>query len=77
MNHSTRSEGILGYLFSILFNVTVFCVFSLDLPYRGDTNWYTQYTIFNIKKKITLNYPKFVAMGFFPRDSLTSLKQQC
>ena len=26
---------------------------------------YTQYTIFNIKKKITLNYPKSAAMGFF------------
>ena len=24
----------------------------------------TQYTIFNIKKKITLNYPKFAAIGF-------------
>ena len=24
-----------------------------------------QYTIFNIKKKITLNYPISVAMGFF------------
>ena len=24
----------------------------------------TQYTIFNIKKKITLNYPKSAAMGF-------------
>ena len=25
---------------------------------------YTQYTIFNIKKKITLNYPKSAALGF-------------
>ena len=25
---------------------------------------YTQYTIFNIKMKITLNYPKSAAMGF-------------
>ena len=28
-------------------------------------NEYTQYTIFNIKKKITLNYSKSAAMGFF------------
>ena len=28
------------------------CVFSLELPHRGDSNEYTQYTIFNIKKKI-------------------------
>ena len=25
---------------------------------------YTQYTIFNIKKKITLNYPRSAAIGF-------------
>ena len=45
--------------------VTVFCVFSLESPHRGDYNWYTQYTIFNMKKKITLNYLKFAANGFF------------
>ena len=33
--------------------------------HRGDSNEYTQYTIFNIKKKITLNYPKSAVMGFF------------
>ena len=33
---------------------------------------YTQYTIFNIKKKITLNYSKSAAMDFFPTDSRTS-----
>ena len=30
---------------------------------------------YNIKKKITLNYPKSAAMGLFPRDSITSSKQ--
>ena len=43
----------------------VCCVFSLESPHLGDSNEYTQYTIFNIKKKITLNYPKSAAMGFF------------
>ena len=28
----------------------------------------------NIKKKIILDYPKFVAMGFVPRDPRTSSK---
>ena len=51
-------------IFSILFNVKVCCVFSLESPHRGDSNEYTQYTIFNIKKKITLNYPKSAAMDF-------------
>ena len=39
-------------------------MFSLESPHRGDSNEYTQYTIFNIKMKITLNYPKSAAMGF-------------
>ena len=39
-------------------------MFSLKSPRRGDSNEYTQYTIFNIKKKITLVYPKSAAMGF-------------
>ena len=41
-------------------------MFSLESP-RGDSNEYTQYTIFNIKRKIDLNYLRSAAMGFFPR----------
>ena len=62
-------------IYSISFNMKVFCVFSLELPHRGDSNEYTQYTIFNTKKKIDLNYLKSTAMGFFPRDSSTCSKQ--
>ena len=51
-------------IFSILFKVKICCVFSLESPHRGDSNEYTQYTIFKIKKKITLNYPKSAAMDF-------------
>ena len=43
-------------------------MFSLESPHRGDSNGYTQDTIFNIKKKITLNYHNYhksAAMGFF------------
>ena len=39
-------------------------MFSLESPHRSDSNEYTQYTIFNIKKKIALNYPKTAALGF-------------
>ena len=39
-------------------------MFSLESPHRGDSNVFAQYTIFNIKKKITLNYPKSGAKGF-------------
>ena len=47
----------------------------IELPHRGDSIEYTQYTIFNIKRKIDLNYIKSAAMAFFPRDSSTSSKQ--
>ena len=41
-------------------------MFSLESPYPGDSNEYTQYTIFNITQKITLNYSEYVGMVFFP-----------
>ena len=50
-------------------------MFSLESPHRGDSNEYTQYTIFNMKIKIILNYPKSAAMVFFPSDLRTSSKQ--
>ena len=54
-------------IFSILFNMKVYCVFTLDE--------FTQYIIFNKKeKKITLNYSKSAAVGFFPMDSRMSSK---
>ena len=61
-------------IFSTFFNTDVCCVFSFELPYRGDSNEYTQYTIFNIKKKINLKYTKSIP-GIFPRDLRTSSNQ--
>ena len=51
-------------------------MFSLESPHRGDSNECTQYTIFNMNKKNTLNYPKSAAMGFFPRYSRMSSKHE-
>ena len=49
--HSTRSGGIIGNIFRFsLFDMKVFCVFSLEMPNRGDSNEYTHYTIFNKKR---------------------------
>ena len=59
-------------VFSIFFNMKVYCVFSLESPQRGDSNEYTQYIVFNIKLKII---PNLQLWGFFPRDSRTSSKQ--
>ena len=61
-------------IFLILSKVKVCCVFSLESPHQGISNEYTQYTIFHIKKKITLNYPKSAAVGFFPTDPRKSSK---
>ena len=52
-------------IFSVFFSMKVCYVFSLESPHRGDSNEYTQYTIVNIKKKFTLNFPKSAARGFF------------
>ena len=49
-------------IFWIFFNIKICCVFSLESPRRGDSYEYTQYTIFNIKQKINLIYPKSAAM---------------
>ena len=48
-NHSARSGGIIGIFFSIYFSMKVCCVFSFELPHRGDSNEYTQHTFINIK----------------------------
>ena len=42
-------------------------MFTLESPHRGDSNEYTRYTIFNMNKINTLNYPKSAAMGFFSK----------
>ena len=61
-------------IFSILFNMKISRVFSLEPPHRCDSDEFTQYIIFNIKKKIILIYPKSATMECFPRDSRTSSK---
>ena len=50
------------------------CVFSLESPHRGDSNECTQYISFNIKKIITLCYPKSVASGIFPRGLMNEFE---
>ena len=74
VNHSARSGGIIGISSRFFFNMKVLCVLSVELPHRGDSNEYTQYAIFSIKRKIDQNYLKSAAMGIFPRESSTSLK---
>ena len=42
-------------IFSIFFNMKVYCVFSLESHQRGDSNDYTQYTISQYRNE---NHPK-------------------
>ena len=65
-NHSARSKGTIeiSLYLSIFFNMKACCVFSFESPHRGDSNEYTQLTIFNIKNKITLNNPCLKLCGF-------------
>ena len=46
-------------MFAIFYNMKICCLFSLELPHQGDSNECTEHIIINIKKKITLNYPKY------------------
>ena len=64
-----------GIYFQFSITERYVCMFSLESPYRGDSNEYTQYTIFNIKKKITLNYPTSAVMGFSKGTKKTDSKQ--
>ena len=41
-----------GDKFSVFCNMKVCCMFSLESPHGGDSNKYTQYTIFNITEKL-------------------------
>ena len=41
-------------------------MFSLESPHQGDSNEYTQYTNFNIKRNIDPNYLKSASKAFFP-----------
>ena len=66
VDKSARSGGVTRTPL-IFYSMKVCCVISLESPHRGDSNVYTQYTctIFNMLKKITLNYPKSAAMKYF------------
>ena len=47
------------------FYMKVCCVFSLESPHGGDSNEYTQHTIFNIKKENHRKLFQFCSYGIF------------
>ena len=72
--HRSATAGVKEEISFRFFNTKVYCVFSLESPRRGDYNEYTKYTIFNIKKKVTLNFPKSAAMRFFSKGLKNKLE---
>ena len=64
VDNSARSGGIIR-ISLIFYDRKVCCVFSLESPHRGDSNEYKQSTVFNIKKKITLNFPILQPRDYF------------
>ena len=43
----------------------VCCVFSLESPRRGDSNEYTQYTIYNIQNTVTHRAKRLITFDQF------------
>ena len=50
----------MGYIFDFM---KVYCVFLLESPHRGDSNEYTQYTIFNTKIENQINLSQICSFG--------------
>ena len=66
VKHSARSGGIIEISFRFFFNMKVCCVLPLESPHRGNSNEYTQYTIFNLKNgKSPKTIPNLQLWDFF------------
>ena len=62
-------------IFSMFFNMKVYCVFSLESPHPDDSNEYTQDTIFNIQSTLVISNSKGPSETL--RDIHTSTYQTC
>ena len=52
-------------ILSIFFNMKVYCVFTLESPHRGDSNEYTQYTIFQYDNEKHPKLSQICSYGIF------------
>ena len=59
-------------IFSIFFKMMVWCMFSLELSHRGDSNDVYPY---QYKRENRPNLSQICSYGIFPRDSRTSSKE--
>ena len=49
------------------FNMKAYCVFSLELPHRGDSNEYTHITIFSMTKEKHPKSSQLCSYGIFTK----------
>ena len=54
-------------IFLVFFKMKVCCVFSLESPHVGNSNEYTQFTIFNMKKVKLPKSSQVCSYGIFCR----------
>ena len=66
VDNSGRSGGIIR-IYLIYYNMKVYCVFTLESPHRGDSNEYTQCTIFQYEKEKHPKLSQICNHGFFSK----------
>ena len=66
VDNSTRSGSIIR-ISLIFYNMKVYCVFILESPHRGDSNEYTQYTIFQYEKEKHRKLSQICSCGIFSK----------
>ena len=66
VDNSARSGGIIR-ISLIFYNMKVYCVFTLESPHRGDSNEYTQYTIFQYEKEKHPKLSQICSYGIFSK----------
>ena len=69
VGYCARLGGVVGVSFRLSL-MTVYCMFSLESPHQGDSNEYTQCTIFQYGKEIHPNISQICSYRvFFPRGT--------
>ena len=66
VDNSARSGGIIRTSL-IFYNMKVYCVLTLESPHRGDSNEYTQYTIFQYEKEKHSKLSQICSYGNFSK----------
>ena len=64
VDKSARS-GVIIRISLVFYNIKICCMFSLESPHCCDSNEYTQYTVFNIKKIYQTKLSQICSQGIF------------